>query len=707
MPKSSAMRITWAPCGGAAAADAWWPSGPGEEEPAKPGEDDTIRFGGMAKVVRDGQAIKAAWRSPASRTTLTPAQVTLIVSPASLRVALPADWRAHVFVGWRDRRLLASPDLRALACALGAHQPSREGIASFLAGWRAGAGFTPSLYEGTWDLHPGHSLVIHRDMRVSCQRVWLPERDEDFAAQQLNATVLRLRSHLDDLAARILGEHDRVACLFSGGLDSTLEAATLLRRDPSKVVLFNVGSRLGTPAEASLRKRFLREVRAPSHSVDLPADAGLIASLRATNAVALLPTGSLFNHVFEEIIAAARGHGCDVIVTGDGGDEVFAEHEEVLVDLLARRSSALLASTGFFAMRNGERGTQVLRRTVRNLRALHAGTMPVLRAGLGDMLLSKDLALHVAAARTAASAAAGEMWAAGWTCSGIGSYQRGATVPEWEPVSAGAPGFSVVSPLADVTVMADALALRRDEVVPRVYGSQPKWLLRQAALDWLPREVALHPKIGSADGQILARVRSAEHDDLLNLLSSATARSAGLSLPAQAEDPDSLLWQGEDWLKAAAVAAWLSQPPAHPWARPAITVAATPEQEICTPLEQIPELPRGTTWRVAAIVMLNLAAQLAVRAGEVQPAAVSTPGTTPDTGLARHLADLARRACAVPFVSGSPQVMTYALAWYLRLSGKDAVVRGPVPTRQGIWYWIEADGRFVDVSGSETPLGTA
>jgi asparagine synthetase B (glutamine-hydrolysing) len=702
------MRITWAPDGGAAAAAAWWPSGSGEEAPAKLGGDDIIRFGGAAEVVRDGQAIEAAWRSPGSRTAVASAHVTVNVSPASLRIDVPADWHAHVFVGWKHRILLASSDLRALACALGAHQPSLEGIADFLAGWRAGAGFTPSLYDGTWDLHPGHSLVIHRDMQMNCQRSWLPERSEEFANQRLDATILRLRGHLGDLAGRILGEHGRAACLFSGGLDSTLAAATLLRRDHDKVVLFNVGGGLGTPAEASLRTRFLGEFRAASHSVDLPADAGLVASLRATNAVAPLPTGSLFTHVFEEIIAAARGHDCDVIVTGDGGDEVFVEHEEVLVDLLARRSPALPTAIGFFAVRNGERGTQVARRTVRNLRALRAGTMPVLRVGLGDLLLGEDLALYVAAARMAASAAAGEMWAAGWTCSGIGSYQRGATVPEWEPVSAGAPGFPVVSPLADATIMADALALRRDEVVPRVYGSQPKWLLRQAALDWLPREIAMHPKIGSADGQILARVRSAEHDDLLDLLSSVTACSAGLAVPAKAEDPNSPLWQGEDWLKAAAVAAWLSQPPAQPWARPAITVAATSARDTCPPLERDPELPRGAAWRVAVIAILNLAAQLAVLMGKIRPAAVPTLGTTPETGLARHLADLARRACAIPFVSGAPQVMAGALAWYLRFGGKDAVVvRGPVPTRHEIWYWIEANGRIVDVSATESPLGSA
>lgn len=118
-------------------------------------------------------------------------------------------------------------------------------------------------------------------------------------------------------------------------------------------------------------------------------------------------------------------------------------------------------------------------------------------------------------------------------------------------------GFPVASPLVDERVLADALALRRDALLPLVCGGRPKWLLRQASLDWLSARVALHPKIGSSDGQLLASVRTHEHDDLLALLGSDTARRAGLHVPTALCDPGAALWGGDAWTRAATLIAWL------------------------------------------------------------------------------------------------------------------------------------------------------
>ncbi len=73
--------------------------------------------------------------------------------------------------------------------------------------------------------------------------------------------------------------------------------------------------------------------------------------------------------------------------------------------------------------------------------------------------------------------------------------------------------------------------------------------------------------------------------------------------------------------------------------------------------------------------------------------------------LAWTLVDLARRACALPLVSASSEVMTRALAWYLRLNGKHPIVRrGVLRHRFATLHWIEVEGSIVDVSGAETPL---
>lgn len=699
--------MVWAPLGCAAAAWKWWPPGVEEVPSAGSALADTVRLGTGAAVSYGAGAVDAHWRDGGWPPTVGDPVVSITATPKDLRISVPPLWRAHVYFGWRDGYLLASSDLRSTADAVGATRPSRPGVAAFLAGGHPGAGVTPSLYQDVWDLHPGHSLVVHPDTSTSCTRTWTPERAAEFDAQPLTVVTDRLRDHLDELADRLLSRHRRIACLFSGGLDSSLVAATLLRRAPRRVVLFNVGSGLGTVAEAALRARFLHDFDAVSHPVDLPPDAGLLRSLRATNARAALPTGSLFSHVFEEIISAALARDCDAVVTGDGGDEVFAEREEVLVDLLARRSAALPAAAGFFALRNEERAALTIRRAARRLRALNHGTVPAIGPQPGDILFGTELARLVSEARRQDRVHARQWWEAGWTCSGLESYRRATAVPSWEPVSADAPAFPVVSPLADATILGDALALRREAVVPTMYGAQRKWLLRQAALEWLSAEVALHPKIGSADGQILVHTRTNEFADLMGLLDSGTAHRLGLRLPATAEDPDSPLWSGDGWIKSAALVAWFEQASVSPRRRPVITATATtspPEEALPAPTRPG---PRPRWWQVGTLAALNVAAQLTplARMRRRRTPLAASPRLAVDAELTRSLAHLARRACAIPLVSGSSRTMSRSLAWYLRLGGKrPTVVRGVAQGQRGQRYWIEVDGSVVDVHGAETPL---
>lgn len=558
---SPPLRVLWAPHGAAGGAASWWL----DHAPAARYADDTLWFGeGVATGKRAG-VIEATWADGSWQPVLSAPRVTVSGTARELRIDVPAVWRAQVHFGWRDGCLFVSSDLRTAAAAVAAARPALAGAAAFLAeGW-AGPGVGSSLYRDVWTLRPGHSVAIGADGSTREVRTWRPERDDGFAGQPLGTVVTRLRKHLDALAERILDRYQRVACLFSGGLDSSLTAATLLRRAPRRVLLMNVGSGLGTAAEGRLRDRVLREYGTVSHPVDLPVRAGLLRSLRAQNAVAALPAGSLFSHVFEESMEVARDYGCDAIVTGDGGDEVFAEREEVLVDLLARHRRALPAAFGHFARHSNEPVIRTLLQATSTLRALDGHGDPPHPVAPGDVLLGHGLADEVVAARRATGALAQELWAAGWSYSGMSSYRRAAAVPEWEPVSAAAPRFPVVSPLVDELVVGDALALRRDALVTRARGNQPKWLLRQAALAWLPAEVALHPKVGSADGQILARLRAVEHREVLELLGSGTAARVGLRLPAAVEDPEHPLWYGDGWVRAAALVAWLDQPtPALP-----------------------------------------------------------------------------------------------------------------------------------------------
>ncbi len=281
--QTSVLRMAWAPVGGASRADAWLP-GLSTVVSSAAGIGDTVRFGGAVTGSCQAGAVSATWRDSGWQAAVREQPLSMTVTCDELRIDVPVTWRAHLYLGWRDGLLLVSSDLRTLAAAMPVMAPAPAGIAAFLAGGRCTSGIAPSLYRGVWEVQPGHAIVVGARAALRCHRTWTPERDEEFDSQHLTAVTERLRGHLDELADRMLATRDRVACLFSGGLDSTLIAATLVRRAPERVVLFNVGSGLGTVAEEVLRARFLRTAATVSYAVDLPSDASLVRSLRATNA---------------------------------------------------------------------------------------------------------------------------------------------------------------------------------------------------------------------------------------------------------------------------------------------------------------------------------------------------------------------------------------------------------------------------------------
>ncbi|MFF4819824.1 asparagine synthase-related protein [Kitasatospora sp. NPDC001309] len=695
------LRAVWAPDGASTAArTAGWADllATGHADEAAP----LFLNADLAARHRDGPTV-AYWSDPAWQAALDTTPIVLTATARELRIELPPVWRAELHFAWDGASLLISSDLRTLAWAVGARTPDPDGAAAFLTGERWTHGLLPSLYRGVLTLQPGHTAVIRPDRTIRAEATWAPHWDPAHASQPLETSTVQLRDRLDDLADRILTRHRRVACLFSGGLDSTLVAAALLRRAPERVVLLNVGSGLGTPAEERLRERFLRQYGATSEPVDLPAKPGLVAALRDVNAMTALPTGSPFAAAFEEIVAVAHtDFDCDAIATGDGGDEVFAERDELLVDLLARHPRALPTALGHHALRTQQRGLEALLRAHRTLRYLHGhAPAPGHTAAVLDMLFGDALAERVTAARARALHADRERWLQGWTWSALGSVRRAAAVPEWEPASTQAPGMAVLSPLVDSQLIAPALALRRTDLQPSVPGFQPKWLLRQAALAWLDPQIALHPKIGSADGTILQAVRNDEHGDLLDLLSSTTAQQIGLRLPAEAERPDHPLWHGEEWIRPAALTAWLDQPAPRP--RPAVVTLSSPP---APPAMERPPLPaarhrhRAARRHVAALAALNIAHQL-LPSTSIPPARA----TAAEPELGETLTDLARRACAVPLVSGASQPMSEALAHFLRLRGRRATaVYGVQEGRPGPRYWVETATAHVDVHGAETPL---
>jgi len=734
------LRIAWDPAQLLPSRN-WWPASP-PDDPGTPVGNATAGAG--ACVTRDDAGWHIRWHDPSwPPGPVSESQITVAITPDRMGITVPPAWRAGVYYGWRGPRLLVSSSIRVLAAALSLSAPDPAAAASFLAcGHSTGRGDVPSLIRGIRRVEPGHAVLLSAGRATRSIRRWRPDSEPAFGSATLEQAVHAVRRDLDVQARQLAAAHDRIACLFSGGLDSTLIAATLMRHCPGQVRLMHAGGGLGTPAEAALRQCFLHQHDTSSLAVAVPRESGLLNALRGANQVSDFPVSCLFTHVFHAIIDQAASMGCDVLVTGDGGDEAFTERELLLTDLLAaRRYNHLVPALGYFAARSGERSTRLLARARSRLR-FFGETSPGLPVWHENAPGSAPPAHQGAAeARADRWEVIRQLWHEGWPASAADSYLRVAGVPEWEP--AGPPGCNVstVSPLASAQLVQDGLSLRRDAFVRPVVGFQPKWLLRLAALDRLPASIAMHPKVGSADGQILAAVSEREREAIISLLTGPAARAAGIRLPADAHDPGSQLWQSGDWARPAALITWLdsiqdvpqpvsSRPAAQkaacarssqksPPGRPSLTPAASHQprpaptgrpgvQPGAFPDRRVPLGP------AIGLAILNLAAQAShrsQRAGGMPAARVPerrTQGHEQQQEPARSrdtLIAAARLACALPFADSATATVSQAITWYLRLHKTPAVlVTGTAQGETTARCWVQSSDGVIDVSGCEKPL---
>jgi hypothetical protein len=734
------LRIAWDPAHPPPSRN-WWPASP-PHDPGTPAGNATAGAG--VGVTRDDAGWHIQWHDPSwPPGPVSERQITVAITPDRMEITVPPAWRAAAYYGWRGPRLLVSSSIRVLAAALSLSAPDPAATASFLAcGHSIGRGDVPSLIRGIRRVEPGHAVLLSAGRATRSTRRWRPDSEPAFRSATLEQAVHAVRRDLDAQARQLAAAHDRIACLFSGGLDSTLIAATLMRHCPGQVRLMHAGSGLGTPAEATLRQRFLHQHGASSLAVGVPRETGLLDALRSANQGSDFPVSCLFTHVFHAIIGQAASMGCDVLVTGDGGDEAFAERELLLTDLLAtRRYRHLVPALGYFAARRGERSTRLLARARARLWFL-GEISPGLPAGHENAPGSAPPAHQGAAgARADRWQVIRQLWREGWPASAADSYLRAAGVPEWEPAGPSGCNVSAVSPLASARLVQDGLSLRRDALVRPVAGFQPKWLLRLAALDRLPASIAMHPKIGSADGQILAAISTQEREAIISLLTGPTARAAGIRLPADAHDPASQLWQSGDWARPAALVTWLdsiqeapqpasSRPAAQkaacpgsgqksPPGLPSLTPAASPQprpaptgrpgaQPGAFPDRQVPLGP------AIGLAILNLAAQArhgAQRAAGMPAARApgrltegheqrQEPGRSRDTLIAA-----ARLACALPFADSATATVSQAITWYLQLHKTPAVlVTGTAQGETTARYWVHSSDGVIDISGCEKPL---
>ncbi len=249
-----------------------------------------------------------------------------------------------------------------------------------------------SIFQGLMKVRPGRIMEFSEDLKPRETSYWSLEETIQAAAQQQPerkpaAAARQVEELLEDSTRRRLISDVPVGVLLSGGVDSSLVSCMLARRLQTQLETFTIGfedPRLDESRQASAIAQVLRV----PHTV---------LTLSVSEAMALVdPIFDFLDEPFGDYSAIPTYAVCrlarsrvTVLVSGDGGDEVFGGYSRylwaaggrrLLAEVYARlRSSRLKLSPLEIAL-------EIYRRLM--TRGADGGSMPARRlqqlAGLGE-----------------------------------------------------------------------------------------------------------------------------------------------------------------------------------------------------------------------------------------------------------------------------------------------------------------------------------
>ena len=222
---------------------------------------------------------------------------------------------------------------------------------------------TESILEGVHKLEPAHVLVAQPGREPVVQRYWDVEFEPDRTRDE-GQQVERLRELLDESVRLHMVSDVPLGAFLSGGIDSGAVVATMARASERPVNTFSIGFRDPRYDESGQARRLAQMLGAEHRQLVLDANALDVLDDIAWHLDEPFGDSSAIPTYMVSKLAAEH---VTVVLSGDGGDELFAGYDKYVkegreqridhVPALLRRGAAAIGDR----MRDGWKGRRFLR----------------------------------------------------------------------------------------------------------------------------------------------------------------------------------------------------------------------------------------------------------------------------------------------------------------------------------------------------------
>ncbi len=209
-------------------------------------------------------------------------------------------------------------------------------------------GYVPdplTILKGAAKLPPGHTLTV-RDGHVDAPRRYWDSADffrsATIPAHEEEEAAAALWERLKDAVRSHLISDVPVGAFLSGGIDSTAVLAVMAREIGAPVKTFSVGFREESYNELPYARRVADWFGAEHHELLVgPEDLGVLEKVLRAFDEPFADASAIPTYLVSQL---ARAH-VKVVLSGDGGDELFAGYDRYIVDH-RRRHLGILGDMG-------------------------------------------------------------------------------------------------------------------------------------------------------------------------------------------------------------------------------------------------------------------------------------------------------------------------------------------------------------------------